>query len=338
MAQLTIYVPSLFLDVFEHTHANVDPQRWPVVALLCARARVAWLENNSGERVLLSLCGVNAQDLAEVSVAALTRLIDFDDVAPGGMFRADPVHLRADPNQILLFNDPSIMPSAAEADALLETLNLGLPGLNFGRGRHPGRWYFRPVTGAITTTSPQIANGRSVTELMPRGEAAGEFAQLMNDSQMLLHDTSVNQERESRGAPVINSIWPWGGGRSDRPAVVYPDLLVGDDVLLAGIARKWSTDWIDAIEPDELLTRLVREKGNGLVLFGSPNGCLEDHDPVAGIEDFERQWGSVLLNALRRFRLRELRIVTDRHCYRITPWDLLKIWRKPSPVSKTNCG
>ena len=41
MAQLTIYVPSLFLDVFEHTHANVDPQRWPVVALLCARARRA---------------------------------------------------------------------------------------------------------------------------------------------------------------------------------------------------------------------------------------------------------------------------------------------------------
>ena len=91
----------------------------------------------------------------------------------------------------------------------------------------------------------------------------------------------------------------------------------------------------DALE-DLLLARLVREKGNGLVLFGSPNGCLEDRDPVAGIEDFERQWGTVLLNALRRFRLRELRIVTDRDCYRITPWDLLKIWRKPSPLSKAD--
>jgi hypothetical protein len=35
----------------------------------------------------------------------------------------------------------------------------------------------------------------------------------INEAQMVLHAHPVNQARQAAGQPVVNSLWPWGGGR-----------------------------------------------------------------------------------------------------------------------------
>ncbi len=327
MSRLTVFVPDLFAELFEQSDSIVDSKRWPALALLLRRADERFLEDSSVEQNLRALLGAETGDTTALSVAGLTASIDYDKQPQGGLMRADPVHLRADPNQVLLFNDPSIMPSAEEADELIKLLNIGLPEIGLSRGRHSARWYIpSEASGALFSRSPGTVNGRSIGNFLPRDGGMHEFAQLMNEAQILLHDASVNTEREAQGIPAINSLWIWGAPLNDcggKP----PELVVGDDVLTVGLARHFGVDWCAELLPDEILTRLKRNNGNGLVVVGSPTGALECDDRVSNLDDFEQRWCVPLLNSLRRFQIGELLLVTDQKSFRLSPWSLFKVWR-----------
>ncbi len=330
MAQLSVFVPDLFAQLFAETGGAIDAARWPALALLLRRADERPLDTTPLEHTLMTLCGVRAEDVSQMPVAALTTVIDQNKGAEIDIMRADPVHLRADPNQILLFDDPSIMPSATEADALIEALNAGLSDVRLSRGRHPARWYIHSAHALDTTThSPRRANGHSIAEFLPRGAGAHALAQLTNDAQMILHDTAVNLAREARGVSPINSIWCWGGGHAHDVAVSAPDFVVGDDVLTAALARRFNFEWCAELEPDEVIARLKQQNHRGVVVIGAPTGGIDTIAPTADIDAFEQRWCRVLLRALRRFRLQSLRLVTDRHAYWLTPRSLFKVWRRP---------
>lgn len=334
MSQLTVFVPDLFVQLFADFDGKIDAARWPALDLMLRRANQQPLEQPSVEHNLIALCGVGAATAASIPVAALTAFIDYDVRSQADIMRADPVHLRADPHQILLFNHPNIMPSAAEADSLLAELNAGLPNVCLSRGRHPWRWYFHSPHAVDTiTSSPRAANGRSIADFLPRGAGAGDFAQLMNDAQMLLHNAAVNAEREARGVPPINSIWLWGGGVEREVEISAPDFVVGDDVLTAALARRFALDWCADPAPDDVIARLTGGAASGLAVIGSPTGCVETTIPIADIDTFEHRWCRILLQALRRFRIGTLQLITDRQCYSLTPWSLLKVWRRPLAIT-----
>ena len=73
---------------------------------------------------------------------------------------------------------------------------------------------------------------------MPQGTAAAEYRQRLSEIEMALHDHEANEERSSRGAFPVNSLWLWGGGRLpeiERQAL--PPLFCNDPLLL-GFWRK----------------------------------------------------------------------------------------------------
>lgn len=328
MAQLTLYVPDLFSELLDDGAAGIDPTRWPVLALLLTRATVRPLDSTSVEQNLLALCGAESDSALPISIAGLTALVDLDAPSSSNLIRVDPVHLRADPHQLLLFNHASILPSLAEADSLLEELNTALPDLAIARGRHPARWYLcADLAADSSASSPRAVNGRSIADFLPRGAAV---TQLMNDTQMLLHSAAVNTAREARGTPAINSIWPWGGAPISISETMPPDFIVGDDVLAAACARHFAVDWCAASEPGEIIARIARHKARGLVVVGAPSGSVEPDAQLAGLDVFEQDWCGLLLKSLRRFRIAELRLITDRHCHLVTPLNLLRLWRRPS--------
>ncbi len=330
MAALTLFVPDLSAWLVEGSAGEIDPARWPALSLMLTRAIEHPLESYSLEHNLIMLCGAHSAHAAPIPIAALTALIDYGSPSLEDVMRADPVHLRADPNQILLFNHPSIMPSAAEADSLLEELNLGIPDLGISRGRHPGRWYLRSEYAASTvTSSPSAAKGRSIADHLPRGDGARALTQLMNDVQMILHNAAVNAEREARGAPPLNSIWPWGNGCERYAQISSPDFVVGDDVLAAGSARHFGLDWYAELEPREVVEKIRRGDGNGLLVIGSPTGSMDSGDPMGGIDDLEQRWCRLLLHSLRRFQIKEVQLITDRYRYSLTPYNLFKGWLRP---------
>ena len=153
---------------------------------------------------------------ADWPVAAVTALVDCD--APiggsGWWLRADPVHLRPDIADLVLFDAVDVGVSNEEARVLAEIVNEALrPGGPLVHAAHPHRWYVALEAPARMATTPlSLAVGAGISVAMPRGPDAPRWRRWMNEVQMALHECPVNAERERRGTAPINSVWPWGGG------------------------------------------------------------------------------------------------------------------------------
>ena len=162
---------------------------------------------------------------ADWPVAAATALVDCDASigGTGSRLRADPVHLRPDVADLVLFDAEDIGVSSEEARALAETVNEALwPGGPAVDAAHPHRWYVTLEAPARMTTTPlSLAAGAKISAAMPRGPDGPRWRRWMNEVQMALHECPANLERERRGAAPINSVWPWGGG-SLPPTPVAP--------------------------------------------------------------------------------------------------------------------
>ena len=98
---------------------------------------------------------------------------------------------------------------------------------------------------SLESYSIDQAHGRNIDWWMPRDTneegIAKRWRKLQNEIQMLWHIDPVNEEREQRGMPSINSLWISGIGKlSDvqAPQVVQQSQqLYGPHPLLAGLAK-----------------------------------------------------------------------------------------------------
>lgn len=152
---------------------------------------------------------------------------------------ADPVHLRADRDRLLLFAGTDIAPERAEADALVALFNdhFAAEGLRL-LAPTPGRWYLQADRSPDLRTQPlHRVLGASIGEALPSGLDAPRWMRMLNEAQMLFFGSAINRARERRGMPAISGIWTWGGGRMPRLAA-GPDVLIGDHPLVRGLARR----------------------------------------------------------------------------------------------------
>ncbi len=156
----------------------------------------------------------------------------------GCWFHADPVHLRADRDRLLLFAGSALAPREDEADALVCAFNahFAADGLYLIAVR-PDRWYLRVAEPPNLRTCPlyEVA-GRGLDACLPSGPDARAWNRWQNEAQMLFYGHPVNQVRETAGRPVISGVWTWGGGV--LPAVSGgPALTIADHPLAVGLAQ-----------------------------------------------------------------------------------------------------
>jgi len=187
-----------------------------------------------------SLCHAFGIDPAgSLPVAPLSYLADSGETPARYLLRADPVHLRADQSCLRLFESHSFFITQDEADALVASIN----GFNAAQGWQLSavqaqRWYLSlPVAPHMQTSTPAQAAGRDINAFIPQGPDARHWRAVVNELQMLLHDHPVNQAREQRGEPVINSVWLWGGGVLPLSTGAAPEVVYSDDALAQGLAR-----------------------------------------------------------------------------------------------------
>lgn len=156
----------------------------------------------------------------------------------GCWFHADPVHLRPDRDQLLLFAGPALDLQPAEATALVDAFNahFSAEGLSLTAPR-PGAWYLRVDSPPDLNIPPLYAvAGRALDGFLPSGTDARAWNRWQNEAQMLFYDHPVNLERERQRRPTISGVWTWGGGV--LPLVAGgPDLTIADHPLAAGLAR-----------------------------------------------------------------------------------------------------
>ncbi|MBK5965296.1 phosphoglycerate mutase [Thiocystis minor] len=212
----------------------------PTLDQLLSRADKRAASLTDPPAVLLAEFGVFGEPDRDLPTAPLCLLGEDPTVDPDAWWmHADPVHLRADRDRLLLFAGAAIAPDRDEADALVALFNahFGDAGL-WLLAPTPGRWYLRVDRPPDLRTQPlQRVLGGPIGHALPSGPDASRWNALLNEAQMLFFGSAVNRARERQGRPAISGLWVWGGG--DRPTLAgdLPAVLVGDHPLTLGLAR-----------------------------------------------------------------------------------------------------
>lgn len=237
---------------------------------------------------------------------------------------ADPVHLVAAGDHLRMTAADTLVMDETDARDLAGALAPLLEGSPFRLETvSPHRWYLLgDESPRCSDRGPAALAGMDVFPFLP--EHAG-LRRMLTECQMLLHDHPVNRRREARSLAPVNSLWAWGGG-SLPPAPGTPDLpsLWTDSPRLRGV-------WLHAgmavkDEPGDAAALLCDESSAALVVLAAfPTSGTGAEALLA----FENAWARVLVQALRKGSLRELRIapgdgaewVLHRHA-------LLRFWRR----------
>jgi hypothetical protein len=281
---------SLFIPDFFSSESAAAADRLAAAETLIARGRRKLGASMAPEAWLFERFGARRQ--RDWPVAPYSLLADGG--APEGHFwmRADPVHLAVGRDSLAL-GPAALDVSRSEAEALAGTLNRHFAESLVFHPLHPERWYVRfPARPEVDTTAPSAARGTVFEDKLPSGADAMRFRALMNEVQMLLHEHPVNAEREARGAPVVNSVWFWGGGTLAAPDARPFSMVLAEDPLARGLARSSGTPERRLPGDAETMLSELPEEGTTLVVL----------DPLERAA-IERDWFGPLLAALEEGRI-----------------------------------
>ncbi len=334
--QCTLLVPDLWWPGAASDEVYRD-LAVPELQILLARARRRSLPAIAVEGWLCQAFEVARQ--IDWPVAPLTLTIDGGDPGAAYWLRADPVHLRPHRDHLLLADSGAFTIAQVEANELAAALNrhFVVEGMRF-LAPHPDRWYLRLESDPEIATHPlgEVA-GADVNPFLPTGKNALCWHRICNEVQMLLHDHPVNEARDARGEPAINSVWLWGGGTKPTVPGRRFSAVWSDDTLAlalaahAGISSASPAAGSRWFQPSRgtpaadghhllVLTQLARAARRGDFSMW--------RDELAEIN---RRWLTPLLAALNRRSLSQLTLVapgrTSCERFELMPRDLFKFWR-----------
>jgi hypothetical protein len=161
---------------------------------------------------------------------------------------------------------------------------------------------------------------------------------LLTEIQMVLHAHPVNEAREARGEPAVNSLWLWGAGPAPREASARWQSITADDPVALGLARAARLRARGSMPGAAWLER-APEDGRHLVVLDAlrPFAAVSDADGFsATLEALEREWFAPLLAALRRGRIGMATIHVPDGARGLSVeairGDLRRLWRRARPL------
>lgn len=228
--------------------APIEPPSLPNLAALLARLLPAARDDADAyrlspphERELARALGLAGADgcLPWAAHAAAADGIDTGELAWGLL---SPVNWQVG-RESLTMGDPAALgldPALARAyfDVLQPLLaDTGWP-LLWGA---PTRWFVTHESlAALPTASLDRVIGRNPDVWLPDSPVAKPFKRLASEVQMLLYTHPLNEAREARGEPPLNSVWLSGCGRHQPPRR-DADVTVDDRLRAPALAGDWPT-------------------------------------------------------------------------------------------------
>ena len=316
---IRLFVPRPLVD---RAGAEGPSDPFPALKRALSRARSRRYSKTGLRTLLLASFGVARQ--RDWPIAALSWLGEGREKDATFRLRADPVHLRADRDALVLV-DPRQFPLAEdEAAQLVDALNAHFEpdGLHFDAPA-PTRWYVTTARAPDITTQPlELAAGRSVDPLLPSGPEAMTWHRYFNEIQMLFHAHPVNAVREQAGLPAVNSTWFWGGGVLPSEAAATVSAIWADDPVARGLA---SIAQVQQHGAPTALSAWSSQASAGEHLIWLDVGGL-------GLDSLEHRWFAPLLEALRTRAIARAFIAAgdadETMTFELTPADLWKFWRR----------
>ncbi|MDB5901789.1 MAG: 2,3-bisphosphoglycerate-independent phosphoglycerate mutase [Betaproteobacteria bacterium] len=342
--QCTLLIPHLF---WPRATADIVARglELPALSLVLARAHEERYSPVTPEAWLCQAFEVERQH--DWPVAPLTLAVDGGHPEGAYWLRADPVHIKVGREGLRVVHSALFDVSADEAQVLVAALNAHFEGSDLiFAAPHPKRWYVKVsrTPDLLTHTVGEVA-GQDVQRHLPAGADALAWHGRFNEAQMVLHEHPVNEARETRGEPAVNSVWFWGGGVTPMVQGRHFASVASDDAVATALAAV--ADVPAAALPADASAWLAtperaRDSSHSphLVTLDQLATAVAYDDAHAWrtrIEALEAQWFAPLVEALRKGRLSALTVVAlgaEASCrYTVNRADLLKLWRRPQPLS-----
>lgn len=232
---------------------------------------------------------------------------------------ADPCYLHADRDRLLLFpiNDLTMEEGTQLRESIQPLLNDFDAQLVPNDLNHWSIW-LETMPDIALTAMPSLI-GQSIASALPSGTEQNDWLRLGNEIQMALFEHPVNQQRQSAGKLPVNSLWFWGKADWQPQANTWQQLY-GDAALLKSLASATST----SLQPMSEWKSENTMTGQQLLVF--PELDLQNNWPQR-LEQNTTQHILPLLNRLRRYQIRQLRLIIPQHGqYYWRCWDTWKPW------------
>jgi hypothetical protein len=313
----------------------------PALQRVLGRAARSSASDQSYEAWICTQFGVARQQ--DWPIAPLTLAADGGVPGEGYWLRADPVHLQADRDRLVLMDSATMALKQDEASALAAALNahFAVDGLEF-RPLWADRWYIRiePAPDLVTVALPDAIGG-SVDPLLPTGASARRLRTILNEAQMILHTHSVNEARELTGQRVANSVWFWGGGRMPTVGTPAFDALWGEEPLAAALSAQSGTA-CSALPADAQtwFSRLGQTRRAALVIehLRRPAQYGDPHAWWGALCALDRDWIAPLVERLGSGALSSLTVTAfarqHQRTFVFTGRDRWRFWRRPAPLTR----
>jgi hypothetical protein len=323
---LDLVVPALF-----PAHDAPSPAA-PALEVLLARGRRTPGDAASLERWLCRAFGHDG-----VAAGALTALAHGLDPGTRRWLRADPVHLRAARDHLILVPNQAFEITGAEADALAAKLAPLLAGKFTLYAPKPDQWCLRIENddeSDVSTDAPLQIAGANIDPHLP----AKQWHTLLTELEMALYEHPVNTAREARGDPVISSLWLWGAGKQPAAARGPWQSVSADDPVALGLARLAAVRHRSPGSGAEEWLGRAPEDGRHLVVLDALRGALALGDLEAfarRLQALEDGWFAPLLAALKAGRVGMVTVhVPDAAAsFETARADLRRFWRRPRPLA-----
>lgn len=308
--QLSLLVSGLFGP------AATTAPRLPALETVLARGdRLRRAAHSELEALVFDLFDIPIVPGQDLPVAAVTRVLDLGVVDKSWWLRADPVHLQAQRDRLVLADGSMLKLTQEEANQLAaEIMDAYAADGWVLKAAHPHRWYLRPPTVPEITTAPlPSVIGRDIHAFLPQGKDGKRWHTVLNELQILLHTARVNAAREERDAPAINSLWFWGGGRLPEIKETRWSKVWATEPVTLALARLSGTssasvpataaEWLESDTPGDHL--IVLDAARVHVQYS------EQGDWQAFLERLETDWINPLLTAVRARALERLTLHSE---------------------------
>jgi hypothetical protein len=337
MHSLTLYIPGL-LGPAKHI-AEEDTPDISSLEILLSRGQQQTYQRQDVAQTLCELFGLKKEPVQDLPIAAITRVIDDDHSLDGIWMRADPVHLTADTEGVILMDESAftldqydaLVLAAEIKDILAEVgLSLEVPTTN--------RWYLRlDKMPNIRTTAIHEVAGQNIHQYMPVGEDENDWRQLINEIQMCMHASQINAKRQQRGELPVNSIWFWGIGTLPEKTDCGWSRVFGDEKIAQGLAKHANIPYSDLPESCNEVLEQISKTDNILAVISFGLRHAQYHE-LEGWLDFisylEQCWFAVLLNYLKEGGLGKLIVLTENQKITITRFSLYKMWKRRKSIQQ----
>jgi hypothetical protein len=260
-----------------------------------------------------------------------------------------PVHVRIAHDHLVLIDPASLELPDNDAAALLAVARPLIEELGVRiEAPQPSRWYLSGEGfGTLAGASPLRASGRNIEIWLPHeahsGERSRAWMKLQNEVQMAWFEHPVNEAREARGLPAVNSIWFHAQGKAQ--AVKSPFAQVFSDA--AATRGLGMSAGVGVGAPPASFAEFAAfgaQPGNGMN-GATGQAALVELDPFSApyieqdwarwnhaFASLETDWFQPALDALQSGALAELGLTlcgdTGSVTLAVTRGDLRKFWRR----------